>query len=122
MRIGLGVAAALAATASAGLAQSSQLSAAIASGQVGERYDGYMGFASPPPDALRREVIGINIRRRSLYTGLAEQRGVTTQLVGLTAACALFRELPSGEAYMLADNRWRRRTAGGTAPLPEHCR
>ena len=28
--------------------QSPQIAAAIAAGQVGERYDGYMGFATPP--------------------------------------------------------------------------
>jgi uncharacterized protein YdbL (DUF1318 family) len=113
---------ALIATASAATAQSPQLSAAIAAGQVGERYDGYMGFAAPPSEPVRSQVIGINIRRRSLYTELASQRGVTAQLVGLTAACNLFRDLPAGEAYMLKDNVWRRRTAGQPAPAPDYCR
>ena len=108
--------------ASAAGAQSSQISAAMEAGQVGERYDGYLGFAATPSEALRREVIGINIRRRSLYTQLASQRGVTTQLVGLTTACTLFRDLPVGEAYMLKDNVWRRRAAGQSPPAPDYCR
>lgn len=103
-------------------AQSPVLSVAIDSGQVGERYDGYMGFASAPSDPVRRQVLGINIQRRNLYTQLATQRNVTAQLVGLTTACTLFAQLPVGEAYMLSDNVWRRRTPGQTAPVPEHCR
>ncbi|HEX8839622.1 MAG TPA: YdbL family protein [Sphingomicrobium sp.] len=103
-------------------AQSPLLSAAIGSGQVGERYDGYMGFAWTPSDPVRRQVLGINIQRRNLYTQLATQRNVTAQLVGLTTACTLFAQLPVGEAYMLSDNVWRRRTAGQGAPVPDHCR
>jgi uncharacterized protein YdbL (DUF1318 family) len=103
------------------LAQSLQVSGAIAAGTIGERFDGYMGFAAPPSEELRRQVIAINIRRRSLYTQIATERGVTVQLVGLTTACTLFRQLPVGEAYMLADNVWRRRTAG-PPPMPETCR
>jgi uncharacterized protein len=117
-----GIALALAIIASAAPAQSPQLSAAIEAGQVGERYDGYMGFAVPPSEGLRRQVIGINIRRRSLYTQLASQRGVAGQLVGLTTACALFRQLAVGEAYLLNDNVWRRRAAGQPAPAPDSCR
>jgi len=113
---------AVAACASAAFAQSPQLSAAIAAGQVGERYDGYMGFAAPPSEQLRRQVLGINIQRRSLYTQLAAQRSVNAQLVGLTTACTLFSELPAGEAYMLKDGVWRRRSASERAPVPDHCR
>jgi uncharacterized protein YdbL (DUF1318 family) len=107
---------------SAGAAQSPVLSAAIGSGQVGERYDGYMGFAATPSDPVRRQVLSINIQRRNLYTQLAVQRNVTAQLVGLTTACTLFAQLPAGEAYMLSDNVWRRRAPGQAAPVPEHCR
>jgi uncharacterized protein YdbL (DUF1318 family) len=112
----------LAILSSAAAAQSPQLSAAIEAGQVGERFDGYMGFAAAPSEELRRQVIAINIRRRSLYTQLASQRGVTTQLVGLTTGCTLLRQLAVGEAYMLNDNVWRRRAAGQPAPAPEYCR
>jgi uncharacterized protein YdbL (DUF1318 family) len=113
---------ALASSASAAGAQSPQLSAAIAAGQVGERYDGYMGFASTPSEEVRRQVLGMNIQRRSLYTQLASQRAVTAQLVGLTTACTLFGQLPAGEAYMLKDGIWRRRGLSQPAPIPDHCR
>jgi uncharacterized protein YdbL (DUF1318 family) len=113
---------AVAVLASGAQAQSPQLSAAIASGQVGERYDGYMGFAGTPSDAVRRQVLSINIQRRSLYTQLATQRQVNAEVVGLTAACTLFAQLPAGEAYMLKDGAWRRRGAAEPAPTPDHCR
>jgi uncharacterized protein YdbL (DUF1318 family) len=103
-------------------AQAPNVEAAIAAGQVGERYDGYMGFTVQPAEQLRRQVTAINIRRRSLYAELAGQRGVTAQLVGLTTACALLRQIPAGGAYMLNDNIWRRRAPGQPVALPESCR
>ena len=39
--------------------------AAKAAGQVGERYDGFLGYASYLPAAVRREVDAVNIRRRA---------------------------------------------------------
>ena len=116
--IGLG----LALIASPGPAQSPQLNAAIEAGRVGERYDGYMGFAAPPTDDLRRQVIAINIRRRNLYTELAVQRNVNVELIGITTGCALFRQLSVGAAYMLEDKVWRRRSAGEPAIVPNACR
>ena len=103
-------------------AQSSPLVAsARASGVIGERIDGYLGFASPPPRAVRSQVEAINIRRRSLYISLARRRSVTPQEVGIAAACELFRRVAVGEAYMLADGVWRRRGAGQPAPKPDYC-
>jgi uncharacterized protein YdbL (DUF1318 family) len=103
-------------------AQVQAVGAAIEAGHVGERYDGYMGFAAQPSEALRRQVTAINIQRRNLYLQLAGQRGVTAQLVGLTTACTLFRQMPVGEAYMLSDNIWRRRAPGQPVALPDYCR
>ena len=101
--------------------QSPQIAAAIAAGQVGERYDGYMGFATPPSPMVRRQVYAINIQRRNLYTELAVQRNVTASLVGLTTACQLLRRLSPGQAYQLQDGVWRRWTPGQPAPVPAHC-
>ena len=113
----------LAALASAPLqAQSPSLAAAIAAGQVGERYDGYMGFVGEPAPTLRPQVNAINLRRRNLYIELGTRRNVTADVVGTTAACTLFAQLPVGEAYMLNDRVWRRRAAGQPAPVPDYCR
>lgn len=114
------VAAAFAATPVA--AQPAQLAAAMAAGQVGERFDGYMGFATPPSPEVRRQVDAVNIRRRSLYSELAVRRNVTTYVVGLTTGCSLLAQLPLGEAYMLKDGAWRRRGPNDPAPVPDYCR
>ena len=95
--------------------------AAKAAGQVGERYDGYIGFASYLPAETRRQVEAVNIRRRSHYANLAAARGVSPQDVGITAGCVTLRSVQVGEAYLLADNRWRRRAAGQSAPVPNYC-
>src|SRR5207249_2524827 len=59
------------------------VSGARSAGLIGERFDGYIGFVTAPTAELRRQVGAINIRRRSLYTGLANRRGVTPQEVGI---------------------------------------
>jgi uncharacterized protein YdbL (DUF1318 family) len=113
---------AIAVTSSPVQAQSSSLGAAIAAGQAGERFDGYMGTSIAPSEELRRQVAAINLRRRNLYIELASRRGVTADVVGLTAACELFTQLAPGEAYLLKDREWQRRVAGQPAPRPEQCR
>jgi uncharacterized protein YdbL (DUF1318 family) len=103
-------------------AQSSPLVAsARASGMVGERIDGYLGYTTPPSRPLRSQVEAINIRRRSLYTSLAQRRSVTPQEVGIAAACELLRRIAVGEAYLLADGVWRRRNRGQPVPRPDYC-
>jgi len=98
------------------------LGPAIQAGQVGERYDGYMGYAVPPSPALRRQVQAINLRRRNLYLELAGRRNVTAQAVGVATACQLMRQLSPGEAYQLQDGVWRRWAPGQPAPVPDYCR
>lgn len=90
--------------------------------QVGERYDGYLGYVAPPSPAVRTQTDTLNIRRRALYTDLAQRRGVGPQEVGVTAGCTLLARVEVGEAYLLGDNRWRVRRAGEAAPVPDYCR
>ena len=104
------------------VAQSSALSQAIAAGQVGERFDGYMAVVGQSSAEVRRQVAAINIHRRKLYSDLSERRNVTTELVGMATACQLLPQLAVGEAYMLSDGVWRRRAAGQSIPLPDYCR
>ncbi len=96
--------------------------AAKSAGQVGERYDGYLGYAVAPDPRLRGQVESVNIRRRSLYTNLAAQRGASRVEVGITAGCELLATVVVGEAYLLGDNVWRRRGAGQALPIPDYCR
>lgn len=114
--------AALAVASAVAVAQTPAVNAARAAGIVGERYDGYMGFAATPSAVVRSQVSTINIRRRALYSNLAASRGVSPQEVGVTAGCQLLARVGPGQAYMLADGVWRRRSAGQPAPIPGYCR
>jgi uncharacterized protein YdbL (DUF1318 family) len=117
------IAGALLAIAAPALPQSNpDIIAARQAGVVGERYDGYLGFAGPGGERVRRQVGEVNIRRRSLYTGLATRRNATVQEVGIAAGCELLREVAPGEVYMLSDGAWRKRGAGEAAPEPSYCR
>jgi len=92
-----------------------------AAGIIGERYDGYLGFVSTPPEALRKQVAAINIRRRALYSQLAQRKGVSTEEVGITAGCSTLRRVGVGEAYLLGQSGWQRRGPGQAAPVPGYC-
>lgn len=100
----------------------SAVARARVAGQVGERFDGYLGTAVDGGPLLRHQVQAINIRRRSLYSQFAVSRGVTLQEVGITAACQLLSTVGVGERYALTDNVWRVRGAGQGAPVPDYCR
>ena len=100
-------------------AQTPMVDAARLAGRVGERFDGYIGYVTPPTTALRSQVDAINIRRRALYSNLAASRGVTPQDVGITAGCQLLARIAAGQAYLLNDGRWRRR--GTESARPDYC-
>lgn len=94
--------------------------AARQAGQIGERFDGYLGYVTTPAASLRRQVDAVNIRRRSLYSNLAARRGVSPQEVGITAACSLLRRVAVGEYYLPGQGGWRRVTPG-QSPVPSYC-
>jgi uncharacterized protein YdbL (DUF1318 family) len=98
------------------------LSGALRAGIVGERYDGYMGYATAVPRTVQQQVGAINIRRRALYTDLAQRRSVTPQAAGIATGCQVLGRVDVGEAYMLADGQWRRRLPGQAPPMPDYCR
>ena len=98
------------------------IAGAKSAGIVGERYDGYLGYFTNPGERVSREVGATNIKRRSLYTGLASRRGATVQEVGIAAGCELLATVKVGESYMLSDGVWRRRSASQPVPVPSYCR
>lgn len=100
---------------------SAELAAARSTGAVGERFDGYMGMAAAVSRSVQQQVGAINIRRRALYTDLAQRRGVTPQVAGIATGCQLLARIEVGEAYMLNDGAWRRRAPGQPAPRPAYC-
>ena len=117
------IVAAYALSAAPAAAQSPGIAQAIEAGQIGEKYDGYMGFVGTPSPELRRQVAAINLRRRNLYIELSSRRrNVTPQLVGMATACQLLSQLAAGEPYMLSDGAWRRHAEGQPVSLPDYCR
>ena len=111
----------LAAAAPASAQMSGDLRAALRSGQVGERFDGYLGLVSAASPSVQRQVSAINIQRRSLYTSLASRRRVLPSDVGIATGCELLGRIGVGQSYMLQDGAWRRRAAGQSAPRPAYC-
>ena len=102
-------------------AQSAVVASAMQTGQIGERFDGYMGFVTAPSPELRRQVAAINLRRRNLYIQLASQKRVSADAVGMATACELFSALGPGQSYMLQDGSWRRIAPGQRVPVPAYC-
>ena len=92
------------------------LDAAKRSGQVGERADGYLGFAGVSSQSsaaseaeLKRRVAEINARRREVYTRLSKRTGESLQdIAKLTGERQIQRAKP-GEFIMDASGRWVRK-------------
>ncbi|HEY6916139.1 MAG TPA: YdbL family protein [Allosphingosinicella sp.] len=122
--LGLGIAIAVAGG-GAGMAQAmfQDASAQLRStGQVGERYDGYLGVVGDASASLRAEVDAINIKRRAFYTDLAAKRGAKIEEVGATTACQIFAtKIQPGQYYMLTDGVWRQRDGNTPVPRPTYC-
>jgi uncharacterized protein YdbL (DUF1318 family) len=96
------------------------VSAAVASGQVGERADGYLGVRGQVSDAVKAEVEQINIKRRALYTSRAAERGVAVEAIAAATACQAMQRVGVGQAYNLGGG-WAVRGAGDPAPKPANC-
>ena len=107
-------------------AQASAAAASVADarahGLVGERFDGYLGVVAEADEALRHRVQAVNIRRRALYSDLAERRGASLEQVAMTAACQLLPTVHIGERYLASDKVWRTRFAGQELLVPDYCR
>jgi len=121
MRLGLLLAATVLAPGPLWAQSYPELTAARRAGQVGERFDGYLGYASTPSPVVQRQVAATNIRRRSLYVGLAQRKHVTPEVAGLATGCELLGMVAAGESYMLQDRTWRRRSPGQAVPRPSYC-
>jgi len=94
-----------------------------ATGQVGEKADGYLGMVGSASAQIRAQVDAINIQRRARYTELAAQRGATIEEVAAATACQIFASrIGPGQKYMLEDGAWREARPGEPVPLPRLCR
>ena len=89
--------------------------AARASGQVGEKMDGYLGIVGAETAELRRVVNDINIKRRAVYAERAQANNATLEEYALTAGCQAILATSPGEKYQAPDGTWQTRTSA--APL-----
>ncbi|MFN3522886.1 MAG: YdbL family protein [Phenylobacterium sp.] len=100
---------ALAGTAAADPAQSKALvDAAKTRGEVGEQYDGYLGFVTSVSDpALKAAVAEINAGRAQLYRQAAARNNVTPEAAGVSAFKTLVEaKIAPGEYYKMPEGAW----------------
>lgn len=87
--------------------------AARASGEVGERMDGYLGIVGSASPALRATVDDINIRRRAVYAERAQAEGATLEEYAFTAGCLAIQRTEAGEMYQAySTGAWTARGSG----------
>ena len=96
-------------------AASPVLAAARASGEVGERTDGYLGFPGAVSADVRRAADELNIKRRAYYAERAAAQHSTVEDYGLTMGFQLIAKTKPGEKYQAPDGSWR--TRGAEPPL-----
>lgn len=84
---------------------------ARASGQVGEKMDGYLGIVGTATPALQRMVNDINIKRREVYAEKARAASATLEEYALTAGCIAIARTSPGERYQAPDGSWQTRTS-----------
>ena len=85
--------------------------AARASGQVGEKTDGFLGYPVPPSAEVRKIGEDINIKRREVYAQKAAAQKATIDAYGFTSGCQLILATVPGEKYQAPDGSWRTRTS-----------
>ena len=86
--------------------------AARASGQVGEKMDGYLGFVGTPSAGLRGLVDDLNIKRKAAYAAKAQAANATIEEYALSSGCQLILNTQPGEKYQAPDGSWQMRGNG----------
>ncbi len=85
--------------------------AARASGQIGEKMDGYLGIVGAGSSQLQAMVSDINIKRRAVYAQKAQAANATLEEYSLTAGCLAIARTAPGEKYQAPDGSWQTRTS-----------
>ena len=86
---------------------SASLTAAKNDCSIGEGADGYLHVRDANTSAeVRREVDSINLKRRSAYTDLAQENGVTVEVAAALTAEKLLRRASSGQCVLNANGSW----------------
>lgn len=86
--------------------------AARASGKVGEKTDGYLGYPVAPDAATRALVEDINIKRRAVYSEKARAANATVEEYAFTSGCRLILQTVAGEKYQTPSGAWTTRGSG----------
>ena len=79
---------------------------AIAQGRIGETIGGYLDAVTTLNDAERRAMNTINIGRKSVYTNLAQQQGVSVDVIARLSGEKQIAKAASGSKIMDASGRW----------------
>ena len=92
--------------------------AARATGAVGEKTDGYLGFPSAPGPDTRKVASAINIQRKAVYATRAAASGATVEEYAFTSGCLAISHTTPGEKYQAPDGSWH--TRSNEAPLRDN--
>ncbi|MEO1193190.1 MAG: YdbL family protein [Pseudomonadota bacterium] len=84
-------------------AEAQSLKSQLASGAVGERYDGYLEARN---SSARSLVNSVNAKRRELYEKRAQEVGQSAEVVGKVYAKELYQRAASGTWFLTAGNTW----------------
>jgi len=85
------------------------LASAKAEGLIGERPDGLVGVVSNPTPELEAIVADVNAERMNEYRQIAEETDAPLEAVQARAGRQIIERLPSGQYFMDAAGRWRRK-------------
>jgi len=87
----------------------SDLASAKAQGLIGERPDGLVAVVSESTPALERIVAAVNAERMNEYRQIAQETNAPLEAVQARAGRQIIERLPSGQYFMDAAGRWRRK-------------
>ncbi len=106
----------LGATATSAVAQRDPAyQSARASGLVGEKSDGYLGFVTSPSPAIKALVEDINIKRKAAYSKEAMANTATVEEMAFRNGCRLISEVTAaGEKYQTPNGTWKTKGSGAT--------
>lgn len=79
---------------------------AIAAGRIGETIGGYLDAVGAINDAERRAMNEINIGRKSVYTGLAQEKGVSVDVIARLSGEKQLEKAAPGSMIMTENGQW----------------
>ena len=79
---------------------------AVAAGRIGETIGGYLAAVGGVNDAERKAMNEINIRRKKVYTDLAEKKGVSVDVIARLSGEKQLAKAAPGAKIMTESGRW----------------